>query len=944
MKSYKLGTPKRFIENLSDSDKPIDPIIRDAFERIWEMLQQNVFLWETFKTDLPFGHGVERLRSGAKSRVERTRKSHQEDLQAMCFDDNGRRRRLSREQQEDIAENGRFTVKSTIHERYDNVWLLGSFLQLGRRESRRKFEHRIGRADRYWHLELPKALSSDAPSSIWHAFRNIKNGCVHLFSILFGVPEYRPRYSDRHILTLTRYESLNFLFSDCQPSHEDELLWTGPDGVHIDVALVNPDVKSRLTELVKSLSESLAESGDLLDSSLLQALVGHPEVATIHPNLPRMLRRLHELDYRLSPEHPRYQELLKETLDRREQRLINDFPHRGRYPEWREEQLDSTQEAINAEVISTLAEEVDASLEKGQEKFSLHQLRLFYRQHSPKIRGRLEGKFRSAKVIKLQRLVWSIASSDALDRLDITRTRFGTDRAFWRLRHLGIYTWHLFSDSCLRLLRAFLHHPMGIRYVATLSREPFQGELWIDRDGELKKTGPCSTHITHLYRHIDLIRKRRREFENKSDYGLFPRGVGRLFNRAYCYLLIGVLGIPLGMALRYTAFLFFIMLLGLGLILTPLWAPLAALVAYFGSILVYDRVGPMNYYEGRAPVSYSRFAPLPMTLLNQIVFRGVVGAALKLFAILFYALAKPVLQGLALMLFVLRRTWDGATRYLFIRPFARIPGANFPGLVTRISGNGIAREILDVRTRAEVADLYHCTLEHFVLGEYEALLKNTLYQPREILDQIMTPLYCAILHDHLERVKHTLDEHIRGLKMMIEKTLSPYRQEINAYLEGVPFAYIRLKEDDMEAFYENAESLTRTVIGENLLHYMSGAQVAAFWAQRNVPPEGWPELTRRLLERWFSREIFTPIEACDDSIQVRNNNETMAQSLLLSGEPSTKVAFNVIGTTGCDPIAQRLFRDNGFWRRLNHPFYLPIDNHNEWEKLERLRTRRLADR
>ena len=939
MKIYKLGKQKAFIEDVSDVDKPSDPIIRDAFDRIWEKLRQSVFLWEEFKTDLPLNNSQDHTFIDTTWGASGEQQRHGEDLRAMCFDEKGRRRHLSKGQHEEIAETARFTVKSSINERYDNVWLLGSFLQLGRREARRRLEHSKVRADRYWFLELPKIFSRDAPLSMRRAYTNIRNGLAHLFQIPFGVAEYRPRYTIWLIERLLRRQSRKHLFSELTPSRDDERVWVGSTGTRVNVLLADTEVRSRLTELIDTLKGQLEKSGDLLDASLLNSLTTHPDVTAIHEDLPVLLRRLHDFHYRLSPAYPRYQEILDEELAKREQRLIENYPHRGRYQEWRQQQLEMNRDELNAGIVATLADELEASLGDGQEKYLLHRLRQFEKVQSPAIRERLMSKFRISLTFRPKRLVWSMKPPESVIRLDTTHTHFGTDTIFWRLRYLSIFTWQLFFNSCLRLMRTFLYHPIGMRYVATLRGHWFTGETWIDSGGALSGKKEYSTHVSDLSTHIDLIATRRREFENKSDYGLFPRSVGRFFNRIYCYLIIGAIGIPLSMALRYMAFVVFNLAVILALVLTPLWVSLVAVIAYLGSIFVYDWFGPESYYDGYKRKPYTRFAPLPVILFYHIAFRGIGVWAASLLAIVFYALAKPLLHGLALTMFVLRQTWDAVMRVLFIRPFARIPGDNFPGLVTRVAGYGIASEILDVRSRSEVSSIYRAYLERFVLDEYEPIFRNVLYQPREILEQMMTAPYYVILDAHYYKLKSQIDEHIRDLERNFREPFNLYHEVLDKHLARVSMGHIRLSESDLSGFLQDAETVTRELIVENLFRYMTDRQIAAFWLQQYVVPEAWPDLLARLLERAFSPDIFTPIEDCDDSIRVRDNHQTMMQSLLLSKEPSVKVAFEVVGHSSTNDTEERLFQDNPFWSQLNHTLYLPIDHRQEWQDLERLRAR-----
>jgi len=179
-----------------------------------------------------------------------------------------------------------------------------------------------------------------------------------------------------------------------------------------------------------------------------------------------------------------------------------------------------------------------------------------------------------------------------------------TDRVLWRIYYFVNLGYSALTNNCLKLVRAWLHNPLGIKSILTLSGEAFRGEVWLTEDGCPVGSDEYPTHITVISQRWKVLREYRREFEEKPDIGLFPRRVSRWFNWFYCYGLYGIAGTSVALALRYTGFVLLSTGTVLGLLLAPIWAPLYAISGYFFSVLVYDFIGPEPYYHGRKAKPY----------------------------------------------------------------------------------------------------------------------------------------------------------------------------------------------------------------------------------------------------------------------------------------------------------------------------------------------------
>ncbi len=940
-----FGEKELFIQDIAEEDKPEDPIIKDAFNRIWEKLQQNIYQWKTFKTDLPFKiNSDESASDHLTGSIEQERIRHIEDLHAMCHDENGNRKRLNDSQYQEIIETARFTVKSSIDEKYDNIWMLGSFLQLGRKESRRRLDNRKERASRHWYLYLPEYFSADNAISIRQGFTNLKQSLIHLFRVTFGFHEKRPRYSEQFINKLIQKKRIKFLFSESSPVLDDLLRWITSEGIELNIILANLQKRSKILDLISKLQQQLESSGEIYDSSLLQALIDHPYLLEIDPELPELIEKLHHFYLQLSKNNPRYQQLYTEKYQLRDQQLMNDYPKQGRFEEWRTKQLLIEDPQIHDSVLQDLTQELSTSLDKGALKYLLDRNLLFNNQHIKNIKDRLSSFFRVALIFKESRFSWSLASPEKIYRLETVSKHFSTDRVFWRICYFLVFGWHTLSNSGIKLLRALLYYPIGIRYILTLSSKPFEGEQWISSNGEIHGKNEYPTHITHLYQHLDLIKRLRKEYESKSEYGLFPRSIGRLFNKIYCYIMVGLIGITLNMLFHYSVFIIFTLLVILALIFAPLWVPLVTVLAYLYSIFIYDSVGPQIYYDGQKMLHYSSMAPLFTTVLYHFLIRGAGVIIISLLAILFHALAYPVRYLIATLLYAIRSGWDTLMRVIFIRPFARIPGDNFAGLVTRIAGYGIAQEIMIELSKAESEQSYKDWLELYVLDEYATLFRENLYHPEQQLNDIMNSIYRDIIDEHYYPIRDHLDKHLNEYHEIFRKEFNSYHSKLKKRVYSQQMRLIRLAESDLADFLKDTQLLSKQTIESSLLAYMSKAQLATFWLNHSINKDDWAALNLALLERAFSPDIFTPVEQCDDSVSIRENETNMVQSLLKHKEPSSKVVFEVNGNEASEKMKMQLISsNNSFWSEIYHPLYLPLEMEKDLKYLNHLRSRALMN-
>lgn len=935
-----FGQSRSFIDEVDEKDKPTDPIILDAFNQIWEKLQSEIFIWDKFRTCLPFQVESPSENSEEKQKIRSLEEQHRHDLQAMCFDEKGNRKRLSKQQLNEISDTGRFTVKSEIGEQYDNVWLLGSFLQLGRKEISRRFKKRKNSANEHWFLHLPECFSENGRLTLRRALRNMNNSLAHVVRLLVGLPEYRPRYSERLIDVLMQKDRILYLFAEARPEADNDLQWIYQNQLKLNTLLVKPEIIEQLKEVINQVTETLNEKGEIDDSALLLALKEHPKTRELDAELPALLENFHSFYFMLSRQNPRFDVLLKIETEKRERLLIDQYPYRGRYEKWRRIHLNRQSGKIVKQVKQQLAEELLEKLPAGQEKYCLQRNLSYFSTCGEVRKNHLKLQFFPSVIFKLPRIKWSFRPLSKYDNLAFRNIHFTGKHRGWRMSCLFLSAYTAFFNNTLKLMRAWRYNPFGMRSVLTFSREKFNGEFWLTDKGVPIGSGKYATHITDLYDRWKLLRRYREDFEAKSDFGLFPRSVGRLFNRFYCYVMIGLIGGSIVMLLRYAGFALFSLFVVTVLLLAPLLALLYVVLMFLFNTLIYDHIGPGIYYNGRKAKHYTALFPLISTLLYSFFIRGFLLAVISVAVIILHVLATPLLSLLAFLAYAFRSFWDLLMRLLFIMPFARIPGDNFPGLVQRISGYGIASEVLNQIDVSDAMGKYQQWLEAYILDEYQPVLLKSLHQFEARLEQMMTEAYRGIVGDRLQFLQQTIEENINEFQQPFENALSKHRSELRNKMMVYESHYLRLNAEALPEFIEASEKLTQSYVENSLLAYMSDAQIVAFWSLAGINKNEWSLLNRVLLSRAFSADIFTPIEECDGSIMVQNSQQNVVQSLLLEKEPSSKVVFDVNGEGRAPETEHKLsFDDNPFWYELYEPYYLPVETPERWKYLMRLRQR-----
>ena len=186
----------------------------------------------------------------------------------------------------------------------------------------------------------------------------------------------------------------------------------------------------------------------------------------------------------------------------------------------------------------------------------------------------------------------------------------------WRIVNSFLRLASYFYNGNFHLLQNIFFGSFGLR--SLYGFEEFTSGYDINSStGTLKEimdNKPWFGRLKNLY---ESISQSRNDFESKPDNGLLGKGITRIFNWSWNYLIkapIGTFllffGIPLLVFLN-------VMFSGLLVTFSPAWAPLGSLIVYLFNIMIFDTESPnRNYLDYKC-------APIIVATLWKFLFAGI---------------------------------------------------------------------------------------------------------------------------------------------------------------------------------------------------------------------------------------------------------------------------------------------------------------------------------
>ncbi|XP_076032256.1 uncharacterized protein LOC143020023 isoform X3 [Oratosquilla oratoria] len=293
---------------------------------------------------------------------------------------------------------------------------------------------------------------------------------------------------------------------------------------------------------------------------------------------------------------------------------------------------------------------------------------------------------------------------------------------FWRWFNFLHRTWAWMCNA-LFFFGVWLPMCSPVSLRALLSQEPFMPDFELSQvngtvcPSKASLTPTLASRLHILWRHIS---KSRTHFETTPDTGFIGKGVTRHMNRAWNYVLKGIVGT----IFLTTIFPLTCIILSLGslaiALAAPLWVPALVIVVHLICILVYDI---------DAPTSNRRVTPILQALVWYILVLGIIQPILALGTA---TVVCPVLAFLALLVGVARRgvrhVWDTLMFHSVIKKRGRIPASD-SFLVKRIAGPGLHNNFYYQISCEQAAAAFEARLELDELAAYQREMERRINKP-----------------------------------------------------------------------------------------------------------------------------------------------------------------------------------------------------------------------
>ncbi|XP_064104875.1 uncharacterized protein LOC135214466 isoform X2 [Macrobrachium nipponense] len=263
--------------------------------------------------------------------------------------------------------------------------------------------------------------------------------------------------------------------------------------------------------------------------------------------------------------------------------------------------------------------------------------------------------------------------------------------------------------------------PVSLR--ALLCQEPFMPDFELSQvngtvcPSKSSLTPTLASRLQTLWRHIS---KSRSHFETTPDTGFIGKGVTRHMNRAWNYVMKGIVGT----LLLTTVFPLTCLLVSMGsmavAVVAPLWVPALVFLIHISCILLYDV---------DSPTGKRKWSPILQAIALHLIALGIIQPVL---AFITATLICPVVATIVLLYGVVRRglrhIWDAFMFHAVIKKRGRIPASD-SFLVKRIAGPGLHSNFYYQISCEQALAAFEARLELDELSVYQRETEAVIYKP-----------------------------------------------------------------------------------------------------------------------------------------------------------------------------------------------------------------------
>lgn len=387
--------------------------------------------------------------------------------------------------------------------------------------------------------------------------------------------------------------------------------------------------------------------------------------------------------------------------------------------------------------------------------------------------------------------------------------------------------------------------PLSLR--SLVLPRPFMPDFEVNQeDGRLQPRKSSSTQtlcsrLLSLWRHIS---KSRTDFESQPDSGFVGKGLSRQVNRAWNYIVKGLVGTVL-LVLVFPVLSLVVCLTSLvAALLAPLWMPCVMLAFHLLMVLAYD-------FDSPSP-ERNRICVLG----EAILWQGLVLGLLQPIAAAVIALVLcPIAAGFILLVAVFRwaavRCWDALLFHGVIKRRARVPVGD-SWMVTRVAGPGLSQDHLYQINPEQALTAFLAKVELEQLSIYGQQTEQQILEPLKAYDQFVEQCFSPFAST-------------------LARDKSPYRDleaELNNMVSALKAEVDKRKRELQLGLGVGCRQRTRMtaaglhsalVAGSSLAQHLLPQLPSAHWQDRGLEEKDWLGLAAQLYSETFSPEFLVPL-------------------------------------------------------------------------------------
>lgn len=460
----------------------------------------------------------------------------------------------------------------------------------------------------------------------------------------------------------------------------------------------------------------------------------------------------------------------------------------------------------------------------------------------------------------------------------------------WKLVNTCINTAQYLWNGCFYLIVNLYQGQFGLRSLYGLDK--FNTDVNFDNTtGTLTPNMVNLTWFGRIKRLWKNITKSIEDFENAPDDGIFGKAFSRILNRFWNYIVCGAFGTLLCFIGHPILVLLNTLVSTLGLVASPLWAPLFAFARYLCQVFIYDFDSSKN-----------SVAPLPKVFWKFFI-KGLGQILVSLGGVITHGLIGGIVCSWGLFSYSARHIYDASMYHIILKNLAKIPRTDVDGWflsVRRISGPGLSMQYF------QIVD-YNFVL--YTLLQYLEKLENDAYLI-EIEHVINKPLNNLLnYYSQFKEVGMTHNSTRVNTFKDTQKELTTYLHKLidnnkMHYMENK--SMIRMSYNDLLIAMERGSELVRQFTQKNIFPRLTDREEIQFWSSKNVIQNDWIGLTKHCYCTIFNDSIMIPLEETDIKGFHLKVSEISIQNFikdLFNGVPQQGIDFNIMSPIMIDKLS-----------------------------------------